>query len=396
MLSHKDEFQEQLLAQMDMTKEYEDKEVLSLIDDMILNESRQNPMTLDEKDRLRRELFDSIRKLDILSELLENDEITEIMVNGFQNIFIEKEGKIQKYGHQFSSPERLDDVIQQIVGQCNRVVNEQTPIVDARLDNGSRVSIVLKPVALNGPILSIRRFPDSPITMLDLIQNNSITREAAHFLQKLVISGYSIMIGGGTSSGKTTFLNALSNFIPYSERVVTIEDNAELQIQNVDNLVRLECRAGTMNESLTITMDDLIKSALRMRPNRVIVGEIRGPEARSYISSLNLGHDGSMATAHANSAAEMITRLETMVLMGMELPLFVVRRQIASGIDILIHLGRDKDGHRQVEEITEVLDLQKEDVRLQTLYDRKDGELKRRNDLRNTQKLERSGYETKI
>lgn len=396
MLSHKDEFQEQLLAQMDMTKEYEDKEVLSLIDDMILNESRQNPMTLDEKDRLRRELFDSIRKLDILSELLENDEITEIMVNGFQNIFIEKEGKIQKYGHQFSSPERLDDVIQQIVGQCNRVVNEQTPIVDARLDNGSRVSIVLKPVALNGPILSIRRFPDSPITMLDLIQNNSITREAAHFLQKLVISGYSIMIGGGTSSGKTTFLNALSNFIPSSERVVTIEDNAELQIQNVDNLVRLECRAGTMNESLTITMDDLIKSALRMRPNRVIVGEIRGPEARSYISSLNLGHDGSMATAHANSAAEMITRLETMVLMGMELPLFVVRRQIASGIDILIHLGRDKDGHRQVEEITEVLDLQKEDVRLQTLYDRKDGELKRRNDLRNTQKLERSGYETKI
>ncbi len=396
MLSHKDEFQEQLLAQMDMTKEYEDKEVLSLIDDMILNESRQNPMTLDEKDRLRRELFDSIRKLDILSELLENDEITEIMVNGFQNIFIEKEGKIQKYGHQFSSPERLDDVIQQIVGQCNRVVNEQTPIVDARLDNGSRVSIVLKPVALNGPILSIRRFPDSPITMLDLIQNNSITREAARFLQKLVISGYSIMIGGGTSSGKTTFLNALSNFIPSSERVVTIEDNAELQIQNVDNLVRLECRAGTMNESLTITMDDLIKSALRMRPNRVIVGEIRGPEARSYISSLNLGHDGSMATAHANSAAEMITRLETMVLMGMELPLFVVRRQIASGIDILIHLGRDKDGHRQVEEITEVLDLQKEDVRLQTLYDRKDGELKRRNDLRNTQKLERSGYETKI
>ena len=271
MLSHKDEFQEQLLAQMDMTKEYEDKEVLSLIDDMILNESRQNPMTLDEKDRLRRELFDSIRKLDILSELLENDEITEIMVNGFQNIFIEKEGKIQKYGHQFSSPERLDDVIQQIVGQCNRVVNEQTPIVDARLDNGSRVSIVLKPVALNGPILSIRRFPDSPITMLDLIQNNSITREAARFLQKLVISGYSIMIGGGTSSGKTTFLNALSNFIPSSERGVTIEDNAELQIQNVENLVRLECRAGTMNESLTITMDDLIKSALRMRPNGRII-----------------------------------------------------------------------------------------------------------------------------
>ncbi len=391
MISQKEEMQGQILSQMDMAKEYEDNEILSLIDELILKDGRKKPMTIDEKDHLRRELFDSIRKLDILSELLDDNEITEIMVNGYQKIFIEREGKIQKYDHQFSSAEKLDDVIQQIVGQCNRIVNEQTPIVDARLENGSRVNIVLKPVALNGPILSIRRFPDSPITMSDLIQNKSITKEAADFLQKLVVSGYSIMIGGGTSSGKTTFLNALSYFIPSSERVVTIEDNAELQIQNVENLVRLECRSGTMNESLIITMDDLIKSALRMRPNRIIVGEIRGGEARSYINSLNLGHDGSMATAHANSASEMITRLEMMVLMGMELPLPAIKRQIASGIEILIHLGRDKDGHRRVEEIVEILGLHKEEVELKTLYERKGGQLIRENNLLHTQKLEKAG-----
>ncbi|WP_230400015.1 CpaF family protein [Novisyntrophococcus fermenticellae] len=386
-----EELRNQLLQQLDMSREIDDQEILDCIDELVLKDGKDTPLTITEKNRLRRELFDSIRKLDVLQELIDDDEITEIMVNGYQDIFVERGGIIQKYDRQFSSPDKLDDVIQQIVGQCNRVVNEQIPIVDARLENGSRVNVVLKPIALNGPIISIRRFPDSPITMSSLVSGESLTQEAADFLQKLVVSGYSIMIGGGTSSGKTTFLNALSYFIPSAERVITIEDNAELQIQNVSNLVRLESRTSNMGESLEITMDDLIKSALRMRPNRIIVGEIRGGEARSYITSLNLGHNGSMATAHANSAGEMISRLEMMVLMGMELPLPAIRRQIASGVEILIHLGRDTQGRRRVEEIAEVLGLEQEEVRFHTLYERKGGALMQTNSLLHREKLKRAG-----
>lgn len=390
-MNHLEELRNQLLQQLDMSREIDDQEILNCIDELVLKGGKDIPLTITEKNRLRRELFDSIRKLDVLQELIDDDEITEIMVNGYQDIFVERGGIIQKYDRQFSSPDKLDDVIQQIVGRCNRVVNEQMPIVDARLENGSRVNVVLKPIALNGPIISIRRFPDSPITMSSLVSGESLTQEAADFLQKLVVSGYSIIIGGGTSSGKTTFLNALSYFIPSAERVITIEDNAELQIQNVANLVRLESRNSNMGESLEITMDDLIKSALRMRPNRIIVGEIRGGEAKSYITSLNLGHNGSMATAHANSAGEMISRLEMMVLMGMELPLPAIRRQIASGVEILIHLGRDIQGRRRVEEIAEVLGLEQEEVRLHTLYERKGGALMQTNPLLHKEKLERAG-----
>ena len=386
-----DELRNQILSQLDMTRDVEDQEILNLIDDLVLKSGKDTPLTVREKDRLRRELFDSIRKLDILQELIDDDEVTEIMINGYKQIFVERGGIIQGYDRQFSTPEKLDDVIQQIVGRCNRVVNEQMPIVDARLENGARVNVVLKPVALDGPIISIRRFPDTPITMDDLITGGSITKEAADFLRNLVVSGYSIMIGGGTSSGKTTFLNALSCYIPASERVVTIEDNAELQIQNVANLVRLESRTANLEEHLEITMDDLIKTALRMRPNRIIVGEIRGMEAKSYITSLNLGHNGSMATAHANSAKEMISRLEMMVLMGMELPLPAIRRQIASGIEILIHLGRDNLGRRRVEEIAEVLGLEQEEVKIHVLYELKEDRLIQKNTLSHKHKLERAG-----
>lgn len=386
-----DELRNQILSQLDLTREVEDQEILDLIDELVLKCGKDIPLTVREKDRLRRELFDSIRKLDVLQELIDDDAVTEIMINGYKHIFVERGGSIQRYDRQFSTPDKLDDVIQQIVGRCNRVVNEQMPIVDARLENGARVNVVLKPVALDGPIISIRRFPDTPITMGDLIAGGSITKEAADFLQNLVVSGYSIMIGGGTSSGKTTFLNALSRYIPSSERVVTIEDNAELQIQNVVNLVRLESRPANLEGNLEITMDDLIKTALRMSPSRIIVGEIRGAEAKSYITSLNLGHNGSMATAHANSAKEMISRLEMMVLMGMELPLPAIRRQIASGIEIMIHLGRDKQGHRRVEEIAEVLGLEQEEVKLHTLYELQEEKLIQTDNLLHRRKLERAG-----
>lgn len=391
-----DEMRSRILEQLDITREVADSEILELIDDMILSGGSTPPLTVREKGKLRRELFDSIRKLDVLQELIEDEEVTEIMVNGYQDIFVERRGRISRHDRQFSSEEKLEDVIQQIVGRCNRVVNEQAPIVDARLENGARVNVVLYPVALNGPILTIRRFPERPITMEHLVAGGSISREAADFLRQIVASGYSVMVGGGTSSGKTTFLNALSHFIPKDERIITIEDNAELQIQDVENLVRLESRAANMEENREITMDDLIRTALRMRPNRVIVGEIRGAEAKSYITSLNLGHHGSMATAHANSAREMISRLEMMVLMGMELPLPAIRRQIASGVEILIHLGRDRDGRRRVEEIAEVEGMDDEEVAIHTLYGLENDCLVRREMLHHREKLERSGYETTV
>lgn len=386
-----EELHAELMTQLDLSHEVEDCEIQNLIDTLVLRESKNQPMTILEKDRLRRDLYDSIRKLDILQELIEDNEVTEIMVNGYQSIYIERGGHIQKYGRQFSSLEKLENVIQQIVGRCNRVVNEQMPIVDAHLDDGARVNVVWKPVALDGPILSIRRFPEHPITMEGLIAGGSITREAANLLEKLVTAGYSIMIGGGTSSGKTTFLNALSRYLPCDERVITIEDNAELQLQKSENLVRLESKTANIESGHEITMDDLIKTALRMRPDRIIVGEIRGKEARSYITSLNLGHKGSMATAHANSAKEMIGRLEMMVLMGMELPLTAIRRQIASGVEILVHLGRNADGKRRVEEIAEVLGLEEEEVRLHHLFHLCREQLTAADPLCHREKLERAG-----
>lgn len=384
-----EEIRRRVMERLDMSRQIEDDRILEAIDEEILSAGKHMAVSVEEKVRLRKRLYDSLRKLDILQELVDDDAITEIMVNGYRDIFIEKAGRVQRFGGSFSSKEKLEDVIQQIVGACNRVVNEQSPIVDARLANGSRVNVVLAPAAVNGPILTIRKFPEKAITMEELIRYESITREAAEFLEALVRAGYSIMVGGGTSSGKTTFLNALSGYIPKDERIITIEDNAELQIQGVENLVRMESKAANTEGSREITMDDLIKAALRMRPTRIIVGEIRGGEAKSYVTSLNLGHGGSMATAHANSAAEMVTRLEMMVLMGMELPLPAIRRQIASGVEILVHLGRDRDGRRRVVEIAEILGLEGEEVKLHTLFKRAGEGLVKTEELFHTEKLDR-------
>ena len=350
--------QEKLYAllneKLDHTEEISDEEILVEIDKLIWEEAKGQYMPLSEKITLRQQLFNGIRRLDILQELLEDESVTEIMVNGTDGIFVEREGRIRCWEHRFVSKTKLEDVVQQIAGKCNRIVNEAIPITDARLENGSRVNAVIYPVALNGPILTIRRFPDHAITMEDLIAKESITREAATFLEHLVKARYSILIGGGTSSGKTTFLNALSNAIPHEERIITIEDSAELQIQGVENLVRLEARNRNVEGKNEVTIRDLVKSALRMRPDRIIVGEIRDSAAIDLLTAMNTGHDGSLSTGHANSPKDMLNRLETLFLMGLEIPLAAIRQQIASGIDIMIHLGRLRDKSRRVLEISEV------------------------------------------
>lgn len=362
------DIRQELMSELDQGIEWTDTQILEKIDDLVLMHTRRSCLTVGEKESLRKELFYSVRKLDILQELLDDDQVTEIMVNGYEKIFLEKNGKRMRWDRKFVSKEKLEDVIQQIAGKCNRVINENSPIVDARLENGSRVNGVVYPVALEGPVLTIRRFPDEPITMEWLLKQKSITKEAAEFLEKAVAAGYSILIGGGTSSGKTTFLNALSNYIPKDERIITIEDSAELQIQGIDNLVRLETKPANMEGNKEITIRDLIRTALRMAPDRIVVGEIRGAEAIDLLQAWNTGHSGSLGTAHANSTRDMISRVETMVLMGMALPLEAVRRQIASGIDLLVHLGRRKDKTRKVLEITEILGYEEGEVKMQTLF----------------------------
>lgn len=381
----------ELLNVLEEEKSWTDQEILSQIDEIILLNTRRSKLTIYEKEKIRKELFYSVRKLDILQELLEDDQITEIMVNGYNKIFYEKNGKKHKWEKQFFSEERLLDVIQQIVGKCNRVINENSPIVDARLEDGSRINAVIYPVALNGPILTIRRFPEQPITMEDLIANKSITEEVVQFLKSVVEAGYSILIGGGTSSGKTTFLNVLSNFIPKKERIITIEDCAELQIQGIDNLVRLEAKPANMEGNREITIRDMIRTALRMAPDRIIVGEVRGSEVVDLLQAWNTGHDGSMGTAHANSTKDMVSRIETMFLMGLEIPIEAIRMQIAAGIDLFIHLGRLMDGSRRILEISEVIGYMENEVKMQTLYkwDYVDKNLVRCNELLHKEKLER-------
>jgi pilus assembly protein CpaF len=370
-----------------------DEDVMRQIDLLLLKESRRTYCPVREMNRLQAELFCSVRKLDVLQELLDDPEVMEIMVNGYDRIFVERAGKIFRWEKAFTSRERLEDVIQQIVAGCNRVVNENMPIADARLADGSRIHVALPPVALDGPVLTIRRFPDDPIDMEDLIRMDSISREAADFLQKLVETGYSLMIGGGTSAGKTTFLNALSAYIPGDERVITIEDNAELQIHGIENLVRMEAKSANMKENREISIRDLIRASLRMRPDRIIVGEVRGAEAIDLLQALNTGHEGSLSTAHANSPEDMVSRLETMVLMGMQLPPEAVRRQIASGIDIFVQLGRDREKRRKVMKITEVTGCEENRVCMQTLFERnyQTGKLERSGELCRTAKLERAG-----
>lgn len=353
---------------MGYEKDFSDQEVEDLIDEVLIGQECMAAYPVRLRRRLKKELFDSLRRLDILQIFVEDSSVTEIMINGTDHIFVEQDGRLRELDVGFESAEKLQDVIQQIVAGCNRVVNEASPIVDARLPNGARVNIVMNPVALNGPIVTIRRFPDKPITMERLLQSGSLSSEAAAFLEKLVKAKYNIFISGGTGSGKTTFLNVLSHYIPSDERVITIEDSAELQLQDLPNLVRLETRNSNVEGCREITMRELIRTSLRMRPTRIIVGEVRGPEAIDMLQCLNTGHDGSMSTGHANSAKDMLARLENMVLMGMELPLAAIRQQIASGVDIIVHLGRLRDKSRRVLEITEVAGCEQNEIKLNPLF----------------------------
>ena len=360
---------DRVIEKMDMTCDMEDEELQELIHEVLEEASKEEFIPLQEKIRISKELFNAFRKLDILQELIEDDEITEIMINGTDHIFLEKAGRIFESDRRFVSVAKLEDVIQQIAAGANRYVNEASPIVDARLEDGSRVNVVLRPVALNGPIMTIRKFPKEAVTMKQLIDWGSISQEAVNFLKILVESKYNIFVSGGTGSGKTTFLNALSDYIPKDERIITIEDNAELQIKGVSNLVRLEARNANLEGEGAVTIRDLIKSALRMRPDRIIVGEVRGDETVDMISSAMLnGHSGSMSTGHANNPMDMLHRLETMMLMGIELPLIAIQQQIASALDVIIHLGRLRDKSRKVLEITEVLGYENGRIQLQTLY----------------------------
>lgn len=364
----KQELRRRVLERLDYGREQPDEEVMEIIDQVLLEEGAVYLQPVSESYRLRTELFCSLRRLDILQSLVEDPEITEIMINGPNSIFIERAGRLQELDMRFESEEKLQDVIQQIVAGCNRAVNAASPIVDARLSGGARVNIVMNPVALNGPIVTIRRFPDTPITMEELIHWESLSREAAEFLRLLVRAGYNIFISGGTGSGKTTFLNVLSGYIPDWERVITIEDSAELQLQGLRNLVRLETRNGNVEGCREISVRDLIRASLRMRPDRIVVGEVRGAEAVDMMQCLNTGHDGSMSTGHANSARDMLSRLENMILMGMDIPLAAIRKQIVSGIDIIVHLGRLRDRSRKVLEISEILDCEDTVIRLNPLY----------------------------
>lgn len=353
-----------------MGHEMENDELLELIH-MVLHEAGEEKyLPLEEKIRLSKELFNAFRKLDILQDLIEDEDITEIMINGTDNIFLEKGGRVYQSDKHFLSTGKLEDVIQQIVAGTNRYVNEASPIVDARLEDGSRVNVVLKPVALNGPIMTIRKFPNEKVTMEQLISWGSISHEAAEFLKMLVGAKYNIFVSGGTGAGKTTFLNALSDYIPEDERLITIEDNAELQIRGVPNLVRLETRNANLEGEGAVSIRDLIKSALRMRPDRIVVGEVRGEETVDMISSAMLnGHSGSMSTGHANHPTDMLHRLETMMMMGIDMPLAAIQRQVASAIDIIIHLGRLRDKSRKVLEISEVLGYENGTIQIQTLYE---------------------------
>ena len=392
-----------LMDQLENDRDMSDEEIGEKIDELLSGAPDLPRVPLSERMDLRLRLFNSVRRLDILQELLDDPSITEIMVNGTGGIFLEREGALTCWDRSFDRREKLEDIVQQIVAGCNRTANELTAIVDARLPGGARVNVVMPPVALNGPIVTIRRFPDDPISMEKLIAWNSITTDTVEFLKKLVRAGYNIFISGGTGSGKTTFLNALSDFIPKDERIVTIEDNAELQIRGVPNLVRLEARRANEEGEGQITIRDLIRASLRMRPDRIIVGEVRGEETIDMLQSLNTGHDGSLSTGHGNSPRDMLSRLETMVLMDLDIPIAAIRRQIASGIDIMVHLSRMRDKSRRVMEIIEIdgYDIATGEIMTHSLYEfvetgeapdgRLLGKLEKTGSLKNRGKLQRAG-----
>ncbi len=391
----------ELIGKLEYLEDVSDENLKKMIGEELQKAEGDLHIPVKKRIELSRQIFHSMRKLDILQDFLEDESVTEIMINGPNNIFVERAGRLYKSERRFDSEETLRNVIQQIVAKCNRVVNESSPIVDARLGDGSRVNVVLSPVALNGPILTIRRFPKDPFMMKDLIRIGSLDNEVALFLEKLVISGYNIIISGGTGSGKTTFLNALSAFIPADERIITIEDSAELQIQGIDNLVRMETKNANTDAGKAIVIRDLIKTSLRMRPTRIIVGECRGGEAMDMIcSAMNCGHDGSMSTVHANSATDSIARLETMILMAAELPVNAIRRQIAGGVDIIVQLGRLRDKSRRVLERVEVEGVDGQKVLVNPIYRFKEsgeskssviGRLEKVGELKGVEKLKAAG-----
>ena len=392
-----------LALELSNLRHVSDEALYEMIDREIALAERGATLTVREKLTLRSSLFNAFRRLDILQELVDTKEITEIMVNGKDHIFVEKNGRVVRWDRSFRSNEQLEDMIQQIVSRVNRVVNVSSPIADARLEDGSRVHVVLPPVSLGGPVVTIRKFPD-PITMEKLIGYGSVTPEAAAFLKKLVKAGYNIFISGGTNSGKTTFLNALSSFIPDEERVITIEDSAELQLTHIRNLVRLETRSANTEGEGAVTISDLIRASLRMNPDRIVVGEVRGGEALDMLQAMNTGHDGSLSTGHANSPRDMLSRLETMVLCAAELPLAAIRSQIAGALDLMIHLGRLRDHSRHVLSITEVGDCINGEIHLNELFSfqeqkasgrrgRVEGALVRTGELKNKAKLLAAGID---
>lgn len=359
----------QLRESLDLMHSITDEELKEYVEAAVFDYAKDQKVTSREIKYLVERIYNSFRGYDVLQPLIDDREITEIMINNHKEIFIEKSGAISRADIQFESEQKLEDIIQAIVSKVDRVVNESSPIVDARLKDGSRVNVVLPPIALKGAVMTIRKFPDKPLTIEDLIGFGSITEEAATFLHNLVISKYNIFIGGGTGSGKTTFLNVLSNFIPQDERIITIEDSAELQIKQVPNLVSLETRNPNTEGKGEISIRDLIRSSLRMRPDRIIVGEVRGEEALDMLQAMNTGHDGSLSTGHANSVKDMLSRIETMVLSGAELPIEVIRKQISSAIDIMIHLTRLRDNTRKIVSISEVLGVKDGEVQLNHLYE---------------------------
>lgn len=390
----------QVLSDIDVSRDLEDEEIWDIISRAASEEVKQKSISLRDRIELEKRVFDSLKRLDVLQELIDDTEVTEIMVNGPDSIFYEKNGCIQQYDGRFSSEEKMQDIIQQIVGRHNRVVNQSSPIVDTRLVDGSRVNIVLFPISLGGSAISIRKFPKEPYNMEKLIAIGSVSKEVSEMLKLLVKAKYSIFISGGTGSGKTTFLNALSQYIPEDERIITIEDSAELQLLGAKNIVRMETRNANVEGVMPITIRDLIRTALRMRPDRIIVGECRGAETLDMLSAMNTGHDGSLSTGHANSCRDMLSRMETMVLMGQELPLGAIRSQIASGINIIIQLGRLRDKSRRVLEIAELDGIVDGEIVLNTLYQfeeisEKDGrvigELVQKGKLKSRTKLEAAG-----